>query len=137
MLTYEDACAKLGKRATKKLANNTYLHREDAHTLAVRLHATDVVLIHDDGSYTLDSGGWRTVTTKDRINQYGPVRVYQQQLEWYWMVGDVRHEFRNGVRIDGVTKLPLSAEEIVEREFLRAIKADEDGGAGVILTQPW
>lgn len=66
-------------RDTKKLANNTYARR-DGDAVAVRLHATDVVTLHDDGRVVLDSGGWRTVTTRDRINRYAPgVRTYQQR----------------------------------------------------------
>lgn len=96
MLTYEEAVATLKNRESKKLENNTYLHRIDADTLAVRLHATDVVLIHRDGSYTLNSGDWRTVTTKDRINGYSPASVYQTRFIWF--LGSV--EFVDGMRVD-------------------------------------
>lgn len=86
MLTFtkaEEFLSKGRKKSERKLSNNTVLHRTDADTLSVRLHATDVVLIHRNGNYTLNSGGWRTVTTKDRINEYSPVRVYQQKSVWY------------------------------------------------------
>lgn len=109
-LSYADAESKLGKRDSKKLANNTYLHRVLFHesgreTLAVRLHNTDVVLIHKDGSYTLNSGGWRTVTTKDRINTYSPASVYQSNNIWYVGNGDI---FTDGMKVDGDGK-PLGS----------------------------
>jgi hypothetical protein len=66
-----------------KLANNTYLRWGDRH-FAVRLHDTDVVTFHDDGTIELDTGGWDTVTTKQRMNaclrQY---RVFQHAHVWY------------------------------------------------------
>ena len=57
---------KRGRNGQRKYANNTYMRLvgEDVH---VRLHNTDVVVIHPDDSMTLDSGGWRTPTTKERI----------------------------------------------------------------------
>ena len=52
-------------------------------SVGIDLHGTTVVCIHPDNSATLNSGGWHTSTTKDRINQYSPVRVYQRKGEWY------------------------------------------------------
>lgn len=31
------------------------------------------------------TGGWRTVTTKDRINQLITGRVYQKDYQWYYV----------------------------------------------------
>jgi hypothetical protein len=52
---------------TRKVANNTYVERR-GEDFAVRLHNTDVVTFKADCRIVLDSGGWQTVTTKDRIN---------------------------------------------------------------------
>jgi len=82
-LSYKDAEAKLGNKDRKKLENNTYLVRVDDKTLGVKLHNTIVVYIHRSGNYTLDTGGWRTVTTKDRINRYSPARLHQNNNIWY------------------------------------------------------
>lgn len=86
MLTYQDAQRMLDtpagrKLGYRKLERNTYLHpRGDA--FAVRLHATDVVTILPDGTYSLNTGGWFTVTTKQRINAYGPARVSSDRGTW-------------------------------------------------------
>jgi hypothetical protein len=53
----------------------------------VQYHGTTVVS-WDEESFTLNSGGWRTATTKTRMNQAArqfdlPYRVYQQKGEWY------------------------------------------------------
>ncbi len=102
MLTYAEAerLHARGRGGRKKLENNTYLHRV-GDSYAVRLHSTDVVTIHPDGTYTLDSGGWRTPTTKDRISRYSPVVVCQGRCVWYvckprdW---SNRVPFRDGMR---------------------------------------
>lgn len=67
----------------RPIANNTRLIQRDADTVAYRLHNTDVVTKHRDGRVTLSSGGWRTVTTKDRLNSYAPVRVGSVKGVWY------------------------------------------------------
>jgi hypothetical protein len=59
----------------------------------VRYHSTRVVSIHTNGSVTLRTGGYRTNTTKCRMNQaanqYGlGFHVYQQDFEWFVQIGD-------------------------------------------------
>ena len=65
----------------KPIGNNTRLYKR-GNSYAVRLHSTDVVTIHPDDTYTLNSGGWETVTTKQRINQYSPASVYSDRGTW-------------------------------------------------------
>jgi hypothetical protein len=108
MLNFEQATEKLGNKTSRKLENNTYLERLDNDTLGVRLHRTYVVKIHRDGTFTLDNGGWRTVTTKDRINSYAPVRLYQQKHVWYLGNGEGgTMPFERGMKVDGFGK-PLT-----------------------------
>ena len=94
--TYKKADAQLQGRCKiqRKVANNTYLIRR-GDDIALVLHATDVVTLHPDGSVTLNSGGWHTVTTKDRIGQYH--RVSARQGVWYMQDGTL---FYDGVTID-------------------------------------
>ena len=82
MLTYSEAQTMMasaqdrgyGKR--RKLANNTYLYERMGTDYAIRLHSTDIITLHADGTYTLNTGGWDTVTTKARLNDLGPARIY-------------------------------------------------------------
>lgn len=69
----------------RKLANNTYLIRVDEKTIAVRLHKTNIVTLTKSGKIILNSGKWRTNTTRDRMglvlpNGYG---ISQQKGEWF------------------------------------------------------
>ena len=45
-------------------------------------HGADVVTWNGDGTAELDHHGWRTATTKRRMNQCG-FNVYQSKHEWY------------------------------------------------------
>lgn len=70
---------RLGTRQSRKVGNNTYMERLDDGSIGVRLHQTHVVVAHPDGRIILDSGGWNTPTTRDRITTWSPVRVSQRK----------------------------------------------------------
>lgn len=100
MMNY-DAAVKMvrGKRNSdrRKVGNNTYAEILNDTTVAIKLHNTYVVKIHADGTYTLNSGGWQTATTKDRINQYSPVRVYQEKYQWFVTIHSKTYPFMDGM----------------------------------------
>lgn len=68
--------------AGKPLAHNTRLERSWERTVGVesvavyhvRLHTTRVVSIHPD-HYVLRTGGWETMTTRNRIHRFSPARI--------------------------------------------------------------
>ena len=102
MLTYEEARKLLAKRPTKKLARNTYL-REEYGNMVVKFWDTDIVAIDPQDTYTLHTGGYLTVTTKDRLNSLTPARIHADKGLWYIYEGrnwDNRKLFAEGVRID-------------------------------------
>lgn len=86
-------------RDRKKIAPNMYLERLDGtfpglpDRIGVRLHNTYVVTFHRSGAVSLDSGGWRTVTTKERINRYLAPRLSLFQEKHVWYVQDRRPQF--------------------------------------------
>lgn len=84
-------------RSRRKIGNNTWAEIESSGDVRIILHSTPVVTIHADNTYTLRSGGWQTATTKDRINQYSPVRVYQRKYEWFVTIHGKEYEFFDGM----------------------------------------
>lgn len=114
-------------KSSRPIENNTRIERRD-DDIAVRLHGTDVVTFHKDNSVTLNSGGWLTVTTKDRMNTYlgSRAHVYSKRGLWYvagmgdW-TGGVR--YFDGIRIafDGTVLNPPD-EALVERKREAEIK---------------
>jgi hypothetical protein len=83
-MNYREASEKLGSRESRKVGNNTYLERR-GEDIAVRLHATDVITFHADQLVTYRSGGYESVTTKDRLNNFGPdnIRVFAVRRVWF------------------------------------------------------
>jgi len=103
---YTEAADVLGSRDARKIAHNTCLERLDAETIGVRLHSTYVVRFHAVGTVTLDSGGWQTVTTKERMNRYlgAGFGLYQKAHVWYVDTPAGVEEYS-----DGMTLAPDSA----------------------------
>lgn len=68
----------------KIVARNTFAYMRLDGTRVFRLHYTDIVEILPDGRVKLSSGGWKTVTTKDRIRQFAPgLDIYSDKGTWY------------------------------------------------------
>ena len=88
-----------GKRNAnrRKVGNNTYAEILPDGRVGIMLHSTYVVKIHEGDLYTLNSGGWQTLTTKDRINQYSPKRVYQRDFQWYISMNGKEYPFMDGM----------------------------------------
>jgi len=63
------------RRAVSSL-RATQLERLDENSIAVYYHNTPVLTYFSDGRLVLNSGGWRSQTTKSRINEFSDVYVY-------------------------------------------------------------
>lgn len=125
--SFDEARRFCDTRRKRKLGNNTWI-RDYGESIAVRYHYTDVVTFRP-GSVTLNSGGWHTYTTKERINLYLPAgywsgegrkgfraSLWQDLGTWYLAVagGDVDgvYHFSDGMTLhdDGrVTDGPCGA----------------------------
>lgn len=95
---YVGVFKRVGKSKCKRISTNV-LEIKDGDTLTVRLYDTDIVKMTED-TITLDSGGFRTSTTKKWINQYiTPAYdyVYQKNFEWFVRRGDNDHPFEDGM----------------------------------------
>lgn len=78
-----------GVVGSKKLEHNTYEVTFANGDRAVRFHKTNIVTFHPDGSVTLNSGGFHTQTTSERIRRHAKsFALYSDRGVWY--VGFVR-----------------------------------------------
>lgn len=125
-LDYDKALRLLGtakdSERGKPIANNTRLYiRGTAGAIAMRLHNTDVVTFLPGGTLYLNSGGWRTVTTKDRISY--AVRISSINGMWALPDGSAFYDgmgVKNGKAI-APRPLPLNKKEALDREVRRYI----------------
>lgn len=94
-------------RADRPVGNNIRLQRRSDTTIALRYHATDIVVYHADGRVQMFSGGWRTYTTKERLNTYTPTIVHQTDGEWFVRSG-LWNDAEASVHVfdEGITWLP-------------------------------
>lgn len=75
---------KIGKTATS-------VTRTPDGTVQVKYHDTVIIKVDKRGRVTLDHGGWKTYTTKTRMNQAASelnldFSVYQDSGRWYvWL----------------------------------------------------
>lgn len=110
---------KRGKvRDSLRLENNTTAVRRPGG-IAVQLHGTDVVTFRDDGAVVLNSGGWDTMTTRDRLHRYAPgARVYRHDGKTRVAVGG-----RSFFFVDGFTYRPETGEVLTDPALLDELEA--------------
>lgn len=64
------------------IANNTVEYHQTGKRV-IRLHQTDIITFHKN-HIILNSGGWKTITTKDRLNRFQSLcNIYQGKGIWY------------------------------------------------------
>jgi hypothetical protein len=130
--SFEQADRYLGRKSDRPLPGRaTRVQRRPDGSIAVRYQATDVVVHHPDGTATLNSDGYLTSTTKQRINDYSSARLSQTRGIWY--VRGARADwsdqslFYDGMRIgaDGAPLEPRPAAETerIKREVDRKVAA--------------
>jgi hypothetical protein len=113
-----------GKSRMRKVANNTYII-ESENGFKIRFHDTDIFEKLPGGAYLLNSGGWNSKTTKERLSEWvhreTGARFYQKNWEWYIQDGDAEPiKFYDGILLKyrgGVLK-PYSPKNTKELETL-------------------
>tara|TARA_R100000455_G_C6218816_1_gene83963 strand:- start:316 stop:723 length:408 start_codon:yes stop_codon:yes gene_type:complete len=82
----------------KPIGNNTRLYYEDPGVgyesyYSVRLHGNEILRIYSDRFIPMDAG-WRTVTTKARLNDLMPIgSIHQKNRAWYLTIGDTTYDW--------------------------------------------
>jgi hypothetical protein len=87
---------------------HTTVVRKPSGEIRVTYHSTDVVTLDANGNITLDTGGWRTNTTKTRMNQAANqfglgFRVHQDDFSWYVTTYNPNGDKANCFAFDGQT----------------------------------
>ncbi len=94
-----------------KIARSTVRYANPKGDVVIRLHRTDIITYTSTG-IILNSGGWQTVTTKDRMNRFLPTpHLWSQRGKWVISNQGDLYEFFDGIIID-ITGRPLNATPI-------------------------
>jgi len=106
-----EAMAKTRKR---KLAGNTYLVVREDGGYGVKLHDTEIVIHYPDRT-VFHSGGWKTATTKDRMNAFSDHRIHAKKGVWYID----SHPYADGVTVYDDGRVVGKSDDPKETEKLR------------------
>ena len=100
-LTKREVSRELRDAVIKKLGNNTFEIAYPSQVKAIRYHHTDVITYQVNGDIILDSGGWLTPTTKERMNSHLPAqwRINQINKVWYLANNSHSYTFKDGITI--------------------------------------
>lgn len=102
MRTHEQAAERFvseaGARLKKRLLErNTRLHDLGNEVYAVRYYDTDVVVYHPDGRIVVQTGGYKTLSTRERISGYSPCQIWQEKGTWHFQYKDKHYLFTESV----------------------------------------
>lgn len=118
--SYDEAAAFLAAgRASKVIRpvaglRSTTIERLSDEAIGVKYHGTYVVKYFEDGRRQLDSGGWRTPTTKQRIGDFTDVRLYASKGVWY-VGGEPQIVFYDGITVNAAGE-PIHSEAAQRRQ---------------------
>ena len=112
-----------GRGGRKKLENNTYMSlNQYTGFVDIKLHGHSIIQIRPDNSFIVSHCGWQTKTTKDRINTYTNLGIYQRKHVWY-IKDDL--EFQSNSTYLGANTSYGTASEQVINEFLSQSETQE------------
>lgn len=85
---YEGWRAVLNGKGRRKIGHNTYVELDedgDEPIIRILYHYTYIASFHRDGIIELNTNGWETSTTKQRINSVLPTRygIFQHKHVWF------------------------------------------------------
>lgn len=90
-----------GIASSKKISKNTRVTIYNNGDKTITLHGTDIIKRIGD-KVVLSSGGWRTVTTKRRLNQWLNdlgIFIYQKEYAWYIEYNGNRINFEDNIEL--------------------------------------
>jgi len=98
---YNEASEHLGNRLTCKIDHNTYLSRVFMGRVSVLFYGHPIIFYWHNGEIDVSSCGYRSCTTKDRLNKFLPpgFSVYQRKHQWYLSRANMPREFWDGMII--------------------------------------
>lgn len=100
---YDDAAKVLGDRRERTLGYATRLLGHGDNSISIVHHWTPIITYFPDGTFEVNCGGFRTSTTKERLNLFTPLWVWQKNYQWFvgcmaWDVNALAIPFEDGMR---------------------------------------
>lgn len=127
-LYYSSLSRFIGDKSSKILGNNTVVRRIDADTVAIKYHNTDILTISQDDTIKINTNGYETVTTKDRLNQFLRCKgfyIFQKKGVWYISDRKDTAAYFDGMRISSSGNLITADTRAIKNNILDLIKNKE------------
>ena len=118
-------------KESKIIDHNTVEYTRPDGVKVIRLHRTDIITFPKRGGVILNSGGWKTVITRKRMNTHQPeCIIVQDKGVWYITTSSNPYQDRDswipyfdGIKIkDGTVINPRKSAHRKEQSLLRQIK---------------
>ncbi len=81
-----DVSTKIGNNTLMRQHVSLYQEEDEPSGIEVVLHKTRILLFKKNGEIVLNSGGWKTSITKDRMNKLLPKTISVIQVSRIWYV---------------------------------------------------
>lgn len=131
-LTRERCLTILNGKLIKRICYATHLdNRGDLGYVGVWHHETEIIQFHADGAVIINTGGHRSLTTKERLNSFASAHIFQRKGKW--LMGKGQKPYQDGVNI-GVPRSEYEAmvqgyydgDELAERAMHDYIEENSD-----------
>ena len=106
----------------KIIARNTFKFTDINGNEHIRLHNTTIITKTPDGKVILHSGGYKSKTTKERINDFSGYTLYQKKSIWY-----VHSRYGSA---DNYPSIPFYDGMILPDSFLKPLQGSTSDIAG-------
>jgi len=90
---------------SKIIDHNTVEYYLQDGTRVIRYHNTDIIKFLPDKSIWLNTSGFKTSTTKERLNNFQPYQIYQNKSIWYIKIRGREYIFQDGITISKFGKI--------------------------------
>lgn len=102
-------------------SNNTRIVRIGRSSVGVKLHKTIIIEYFENGRIRLNTDGWKTITTRDRMNFYSNnYSIWQHQFIWY-----IEYQSNTYLYEDNMTLFPSGKVEVNNRQIEPHSKNDD------------
>jgi hypothetical protein len=95
--------AEQGILGSKLISKSCRVIKYNNGDFTVRLYSTDILQIkRQENKIILNSGGYKTVTTKARLNEFltdHNIKVWQEKFNWYIDDRGIKREFSDGIEL--------------------------------------
>jgi len=93
--------AKGKNKNDRPLANNTRVVRLSDSSIGIKLHNTIILTFFANDWIQFNTGGWKTITTRERMNRYQNIcRLYTKKRIWYLLLDKKEYLYQDGIVLD-------------------------------------